>query len=88
MAGNKSQHQANKTKKDEFYTQLGDIEAELRHYREDFQDKVVLWNCDAPYESNFFKSFAMNFNFLGLKKWIATYYMNSPVAGEQLFLSV
>jgi hypothetical protein len=78
--------QAKKNKADEFYTQLPDIEAEMRHYREQFRGKVIFCNCDDPYESNFFKYFAMNFNFLGLKKLIATCYTESPVAGEQLSL--
>ena len=86
MAGNKSLHKANSAKKDEFYTQMEDIEAELRHYREHFRGKVVLCNCDDPYESNFFKYFAMHFNFLGLKKLIATSYVESPVACQQLSL--
>jgi hypothetical protein len=77
---------AKKNKADEFYTQLSDIEAEMRHYREQFRDKVIFCNCDDPYESNFFKYFAMNFNFLGLKKLIATCYTGSPVVGEQLSL--
>jgi hypothetical protein len=77
---------AKKNKADEFYTQLPDIEAEMRHYREHFRDKVIFCNCDDPYESNFFKYFAMNFAFLGLKKLIATCYTGSPVVGEQLSL--
>jgi len=77
---------AKKNKADEFYTQLSDIEAEMRHYKEQFRGKVILCNCDDPYESNFFKYFAMNFNFLGLKKLIATCYIDSPIAGEQLSL--
>lgn len=81
-----SLHRAKKNKADEFYTQLSDIEAEMRHYREQFRDKVILCNCDDPYESDFFKYFAMNFNFLGLKKLVATCYAGSPVAGEQLSL--
>lgn len=85
MAESTLQH-AKINKADEFYTQLSDIEAEMRHYREHFQGKVVLCNCDDPYESNFFKYFALNFNFLGLKKLIATSYAGSPVAGEQLSL--
>lgn len=85
MAEGTLQH-AKINKADEFYTQLPDIEAEMRHYREHFRGKVVLCNCDDPYESNFFKYFAMNFNFLGLKKLIATCYTGSPVAGEQLSL--
>lgn len=77
---------ANKNKNDEFYTQLSDIEKELNNYRKEFKDKVVFCNCDDPYESNFFKYFAMNFNFLGLKKLIATCYATSPVAYTQLSL--
>jgi hypothetical protein len=84
MAGNKSLNAAMKAKQDEFYTQLSDIENELRHYKKHFKDKTVLCNCDDPYESNFFKYFAMNFNHLGLKKLIATCYAGSPVAGRQL----
>ncbi|MBE6378082.1 MAG: modification methylase [Lentisphaerae bacterium] len=84
MAGNKSLQQANKAKKDEFYTQRVDIENELKHYRKHFKDKIVLCNCDDPFESNFFKYFAMNFNFLGLKKLIATCYNGSPIAGDEL----
>lgn len=79
-------HKARKNKADEFYTQLPDIEAEMRHYRAHFKNKIILCNCDDPYESNFFKYFAMNFNFLGLKKLIATCYVESPIAGEQLSL--
>jgi len=77
---------AKKNRADEFYTQLTVIEEELRHYRQHFKDKVVLCICDDPYESNFFKYFAMNFNFLGLQKLIATCYAGSPFAGEQLLL--
>ena len=81
---NETLDKAKKNKADEFYTQMPDIEAELRHYKEHFRGKVVLCNCDDPYESNFFKYFAMNFNFLGLKKLIATSYSDSPVAFGQL----
>ena len=70
--------------KDEFYTQLPDIEKELRFYRQHFKDKVVFCNCDDPYESNFFKYFALNFNALGLRKLIATCYNGSPVSGNEL----
>ena len=83
MAGNSDLKKANKAKKDEFYTQLADIEIEMKHYRKHFKDKIVFCNCDDPYESNFFKYFAMNFNYLGLKKLVATCYMGSPVVGEQ-----
>lgn len=77
---------AKKNKADEFYTQLIDIELELKHYKNHFKNKVVLCNCDDPYESNFFKYFTMNFNYLGLKKLIATCYDSSPFAGTQLTL--
>lgn len=86
MASNTTLSARNRSPKDEFYTQLTDIEAELRHYTEQFRGKVVFCNCDDPYESNFFKYFAMNFNHLGLKKLITTCYRGSPIAGEQLSL--
>ena len=86
MASNKktSLETAKASKKDEFYTQLSDIEKELVHYRNHFRDKVVFCNCDDPYESNFFKYFALNFNALGLKKLIATCYDGSPIAQQEL----
>src|ERR1035437_1530065 len=77
---------ANKAKKDEFYTQLVDIEKELKHYKEQFHGKVVYCNCDDPFESNFFKYFANNFNALGLKRLIATSYKPSPIANTQIGL--
>lgn len=86
MARNKDLIAANRAKKDEFYTQLNDIENELRHYRQHFRSKTVLCNCDDPYESNFFKYFALNFNRLGLKKLMATCYSGSPITGTQLSL--
>lgn len=58
MAGNSTLGKAKDARQDEFYTQLSDIENELRYYRRHFRDKVVLCNCDDPYESNFFKYFA------------------------------
>ena len=63
-------------KKDEFYTQLGDIEREVMHYREYFCGKTVLCNCDDPRVSNFFHYFSYNFEFLGLKKLISICYKN------------
>jgi len=78
--------QAKVAKQDEFYTQLVDIEKELKYYKQHFQGKVVLCNCDDPYESNFFKYFALNFNALSLKKLIATCYNGSPVSGNELLL--
>ena len=70
-------------KKDEFYTQLCDIEAELQFYKSSFEDKVVFCNCDDPFESNFFKYFVLHFNELKLKKLIATCYQQSSFSGHE-----
>ena len=86
MAGNKSLRSAEKAKVDEFYTQLSDIEKEMRYYRKHFKDKVVFCNCDDPFESNFFKYFVLNFNRLGLKKLIATCCTSSPIVNTQFSL--
>jgi len=75
---------ANKARNDEFYTQLSDIEKEVKHYKGQFKNKVVYCNADDPFESNFFKYFASNFNLLGIKKLIATSYAGSPIVGKQL----
>lgn len=83
---NKNLNAAKEAKKDEFYTQLADIENELKHYRQHFRGKTILCNCDDPYESNFFKYFANNFNAFGLKKLTATCYNGSPVQGSELML--
>jgi len=71
---NKNLHSAKNAKKDEFYTQLADIEKELRHYKEHFKDKTVFCNCDDPRISNFFHYFSHNFESLGLTKLITTCY--------------
>lgn len=73
---NKNLHKAKTGKNDEFYTQLSDIEKEMRHYKKHFKNKVVLCNCDDPRVSNFFHYFSYNFEQLGLKKLIATCYKN------------
>ena len=73
---NNSLTKAKKGKEDEFYTQLEDIEAELKHYREHFAGKTVLCNCDDPRMSNFFFYFVLHFHHLGLKKLITTCYKN------------
>ena len=73
---NKNLTQAKKNKKDEFYTQLSDIERELKHYKKHFKGKVVYCNCDDPRISNFFHYFSYNFEKLGLKKLITTCYKN------------
>ena len=76
MAKNKSLHAANKAKQDEFYTQLPDIEKELKHYRKHFGGKTVYCNCDDPTISNFFRYFKLNFEKFGLKRLITTCYKN------------
>jgi hypothetical protein len=86
-SGNQALFNAKKAKQDEFYTQLGDIANELKHYKPQLRGKTILCNCDDPFESNFFKYFALNFNALGLKKLIVTSYVKSPIAGGQLPLS-
>jgi hypothetical protein len=75
-SGNKNLHSAKTGKNDEFYTQLSDIDKEMKHYREHFKGKVILCNCDDPRVSNFFHFFSYNFEKLGLKKLIATCYKN------------
>lgn len=79
---------AKAAKQDEFYTQYVDIQKEVEAYLEfdpdAFRGKVVYCNCDDPFESNFFKYFAANFNKLGLKKLVTTSYDGSPIAGGQL----
>ena len=74
MSGNKALHAANRAKNDEFYTELADIDKELRHYKHHFKNKTVYCNCDDPRVSNFFHYFSHNFETLGLKKLMATCY--------------
>ncbi len=71
---NKNLHQARNAKKDEFYTQLVDIEKELKNYKKHFANKVVYCNCDDPTVSQFFHYFSYNFEQLKLKKLITTCY--------------
>ena len=73
---NRTLSKARKKKNDDFYTQLSDIERELKHYRKHFKNKVVYCNCDDPRVSNFFHYFSYNFEKLGLKKLITTCYKN------------
>jgi sulfite reductase alpha subunit-like flavoprotein len=90
VAGNRTLSSAKTARQDEFYTQYVDIQKEVEAYLEydpdTFRGKVVYCNCDDPFESNFFKYFAANFNKLGLKKLITTSYDGSPIAGAQLAL--
>lgn len=83
---NKDLNRAARAKKDEFYTQLTDIEKELRHYKQHFENKTVFCNCDDPFESAFFKYFVLNFNRLSLKELICTCYTGSPIANQQFSL--
>jgi len=78
-AKNKNFHSAKDNKQDEFYTQLSDIERELKYYKQHFKDKVVYCNCDDPRVSNFFHYFSYNFEKLGLKKLIATCYKSQEI---------
>ncbi|SFE92371.1 adenine-specific methyltransferase EcoRI family protein [Thermoflexibacter ruber] len=78
-ATNKLLQNAKKSKSDEFYTQLCDIESELQHYKSHFKNKVVFCNCDDPKTSNFFKYFSLNFNELGLKKIITACYQKQEI---------
>lgn len=74
MSGNQNLHKANKAKKDEFYTQITDIEKEMSHYWNEFHSKVILCNCDDSEYSNFLLYFKLNFKKLGLKRLIATHF--------------
>lgn len=76
-------HIAKQQKFDEFYTQLIDVENELKHYRDQFRGKAVFCNCDDPKESNFVKYFSMNFEHLGLKKFIATHYKEANLFTQE-----
>lgn len=83
---NKNLNAAKTAKKDDFYTEMIDIERELQYYWRFFLGKIVFCNCDDPYESNFFKYFALHFNHLGLKKLICTCYNGSSVQGNELMI--
>src|ERR1035437_4071605 len=79
MATTALNRKAKTSKNDEFYTQLEDIEKELRHYKNHFKNKVVYCNCDDPFVSHFFEYFSKNFEKLGLKKLMATCYKSQNV---------
>ena len=83
-SGKRFLSRAKNAKQDEFYTQFSDISNELKYYKAQLRGKAILCNCDDPYESNFFKFFALNFNAFGLAKLIATSYVPSPIAGTHL----
>lgn len=80
MARNQSFSAARKAAEDEFYTQISDIEKELRYYKHHFKNKIIFCNCDDPKESNFWKYFFLNFGSLGLKKLISTHYESSGIS--------
>lgn len=77
MSKNKKMIKARKAKNDEFYTQLPDIEKEMKSYKRHFEGKVVYCNCDDPTSSNFWQYFSLNFRFLGLKKLVSTHFHTS-----------
>jgi len=77
--GNENLHLASKAKKDEFYTQLPDIEREINHYKEHLKGKVIFCNCDDPELSNFWKFFHLNFEKLGIKKLISTHFVYEDI---------
>ncbi len=76
MSLNRNMNAAKRRKNDDFYTQISDIENELRHYKEHFGNRIVYCNCDDPKASNFFRYFQLKFRTLGLRKLIATSYRN------------
>ena len=78
---NAGMHAARKAKNDEFYTQLPDIERELKNYRDHFRGKTIFLNCDDPEWSNFWVYFRNNFNFLGIQRVIATHYTGISEGG-------
>lgn len=84
MSNNQNMHKAKAAKDDEFYTQLSDIEKELVKYKEQFKGKTVLCNCDDPFESNFFKFFALQFKELELKELITTSYRDSAIKKQNI----
>lgn len=86
MSNNQNMHKAKTEKNDEFYTRIEDIEKELCNYTDCFKDKTVLCNCDDPFESNFFKFFALQFKELNLKKLITTSYCGSAIKKQNVDL--
>ena len=74
MADNKGLAKAKDTKFDEFFTQISEIEKEMKHYRQHFEGKIIFCNCDDPEYSNFWRYFQLNFYEFGLKKLISTHY--------------
>lgn len=86
MSNNKNMHKAKTEKNDEFYTRLSDIENEIRKYKDCFKGKTVLCNCDDPFESNFFKFFALQFKTWKLKKLITTSYYDSAIKKQNIDL--
>lgn len=84
MSNNQNMHKAKTEKNDEFYTRREDIEKELKNYKDCFKGKRVLCNCDDPFESNFFKFFALQFKNLELKELITTSYYDSAIEKQNI----
>ena len=82
---NKNLQKAKNTKNDEFYTQLSDIEKELKHYKNQLKDKIIYCNCDNPEWSNFWKYFKDNFEELGIKELVATYYEEDKITYKTIY---
>mgnify|MGYP000409738253 FL=1 len=76
-------NQAFIVKKDEFYTQYEDVAREMANHREALKGKVVLCNCDDPFESAFFRFFILHFNTIGLAGLTSTCYTGSSLAGQE-----
>ena len=85
---NENLTQAKKNKQDEFYTQLSDIEKELKHYKQHFKGKTIFCNCDDPEWSNFWKYFELNFDHLGIKKLISTQYIAQLMEYNKKFIVI
>ena len=86
MSKNTNLHEAKNNRRDEFYTTKITVESELSHYWDHFKGKIIYCNCDDPYESEFFKYFAVRFNLLGLKGLYASCYEGSQMSQHQLQL--
>lgn len=87
MSSNENLNTSKNKKNDEFYTQLADIENELKHYKNHFKDKILFCNCDDKEESNFFQYFKLKFDVLGLKKLITTHFDKEKKSSYKLTIT-
>ena len=86
MSKNTNLHEAKRKMNDEWFSTKATLEVELIHYWNHFKGKIIYCNCDDPYESEFFKYFAVRFNHLGLKGLYASCYEGSQMSQHQLQL--